>query len=237
LRRGGVNLKQTEEEFKLSEVIKITGLSDQTIRRYQEDFNIQGIRTQGGHRRFKREEIDMLLEAKRLKEEHGYSIKQIRSHFNGETTSEMLEKNEPMKTVFEKKIVNLEEQLAEATEKIDSMVQVLTTFMNQSGQTNQKILSQFQDVLKALPETSTTTNNQRILEKEQRLNELKIRNKLKKEAIEKWVMLPEEERTTTVKTGLFSFKREENHNKKRAFIEDYISEHLVDRLEREYDMK
>ncbi|XIH26161.1 hypothetical protein C1N73_33295 (plasmid) [Priestia aryabhattai] len=66
------------------------------------------------------------------------------------------------------------------------MVQVLTTFMNQSGQTNQKILSQFQDVLKALPETSTTTNNQRILEKEQRLNELKIRNKLKKEAIEKW---------------------------------------------------
>ncbi|WP_456364918.1 hypothetical protein [Priestia aryabhattai] len=58
--------------------------------------------------------------------------------------------------------------------------------MNQSGQTNQKILSQFQDVLKALPETSTTTNNQRILEKEQRLNELKIRNKLKKEAIEKW---------------------------------------------------
>jgi len=237
LRRGGVNLKQTEEEFKLSEVIKLTGLSDQTIRRYQEDFNIQGIRTQGGHRRFKREEIDMLLEAKRLKEEHGYSIKQIRSHFNGETTSEMLEKNEPMKTVFEKKILNLEEQLAEATEKIDSMVQVLTTFMNQSGQTNQKILSQFQDVLKALPETSTTTNNQRILEKEQRLNELKIRNKLKKEAIEKWVMLPEEERTTTVKTGLFSFKREENHNKKRAFIEDYISEHLVDRLEREYDMK
>ncbi|SDE52042.1 DNA binding domain-containing protein, excisionase family [Priestia aryabhattai B8W22] len=230
-------MKQTEEEFKLSEVIKLTGLSDQTIRRYQEDFNIQGIRTQGGHRRFKREEIDMLLEAKRLKEKHGYSIKQIRSHFNGETTSEMLEKNEPMKTVFEKKIVNLEEQLAEATEKIDSMVQVLTTFMNQSGQTNQKILSQFQDVLKVLPETSTNTNNQRILEKEQRLNELKIRNKLKKEAIEKWGMLPEEERNTTVKTGLFSFKREENHNKKRAFIEDYISEHLVDRLEREYDMK
>lgn len=230
-------MKQTEEEFKLSEVIKLTGLSDQTIRRYQEDFNIQGIRTQGGHRRFKREEIDMLLEAKRLKEEHGYSIKQIRSHFNGETTSEMLEKNEPMKTVLEKKIVNLEEQLAEATEKIDSMVQVLTTFMKQSGQTNQNILSQFQDVLKALPETSTTTNNQRILEKEQRLNELKIRNKLKKEAIEKWGMLPEEEQTTTVKTGLFSFKREENYNKKRAFIEDYISEHLVDRLEREYDLK
>ncbi|NGY93995.1 MerR family transcriptional regulator [Bacillus megaterium] len=122
--------------------MKLTGLSDQTIRRYQEDFNIQGIRTQGGHRRFKREEIDMLLEAKRLKEEHGYSIKQIRSHF-GETTSEMLEKNEPMKTVFEKKIVNLEEQLAEATEKIDSMVQVLTTFMNQSGQTNQKFYLNF----------------------------------------------------------------------------------------------
>ncbi|MEK1831342.1 hypothetical protein AAAC51_27350 [Priestia megaterium] len=51
------------------------------------------------------------------------------------------------------------------------------------------------------------------MEKEQRLNELKIRNKLKKEAIEKWSMLPEEERTTTVKTGLFSFKREENLNK------------------------
>ena len=179
----------------------------------------------------------MLLEAKRLKEENGYSIKQIRSHFNGETTSEMLEKNEPMKTVFEKKIMNLEEQLAEATEKIDSMVQVLTTFMKQSGQNNQEILSQFQNVLKALPETSTTTNNQRILEKEQRLNELKIRNKLKKEAIGKWVMLPEEERNITVKTGLFSFKKEENHNKKRAFIEDYISEHLVDRLEREYDIQ
>ncbi|WP_209369466.1 hypothetical protein [Priestia megaterium] len=136
-----------------------------------------------------------------------------------------------------RKIVDLEEQLAEATEKIDSMVQVLTTFMKQSGQTNQEILSQFQDVLKALPETSATTDNQRILEKEQRLNELKIRNKLRKEAIQKWGALPEEDRTITLKTGLFSFKKEEDHNKKRSFIEDYISEHLVDRLEKEYDIQ
>ncbi|NER40435.1 MerR family transcriptional regulator [Bacillus megaterium NBRC 15308 = ATCC 14581] len=57
-------------------------------------------RTEGGHRRFSQQDLNDLLEAKRLKEENDYSLKMIQAHFNKELTDEMIEKNESLKSFF-----------------------------------------------------------------------------------------------------------------------------------------
>lgn len=101
---------EENQEMTMKEVVAFTGLSEHTIRNYLSDFNIHVEHTQGGHRRFTEESIKQLKLAKKLKEEQGLSIKQIRSYFNGETLDVMLEEPE-LKSNLEKKLEKMDEKM------------------------------------------------------------------------------------------------------------------------------
>ena len=112
-------MEKNKEIYTMKDVVGIVGLSEHTIRNYTKEFNIQLEKTDGGHRRFTEESIKQLNTVKKLKEEHGYSIKQIRAFLNGETLEVMLD-NPDTRTSLEKKVEEL-------TEKVDNLVQVNMT--------------------------------------------------------------------------------------------------------------
>lgn len=61
----------------------------------------------------------------------------------------------------------------------------------------------------------------------------RVESQLRKEALEAWSNKPESERK--IRTGLF--RKEEDINKRDIFIEDYINEHIEERIKREYDLQ
>jgi len=56
--------------YTLKDTVKLTGLSVDLIRLYEKEFNLQIQRTEGGHRRYNKQNINLLKEETyRLKEE------------------------------------------------------------------------------------------------------------------------------------------------------------------------
>ncbi|WP_310877697.1 MerR family transcriptional regulator [Priestia megaterium] len=54
-----------EVVYTLKDTVKLTGLSVDLIRLYEKEFNLQIQRTEGGHRRYNKQNIDLLTEIKK----------------------------------------------------------------------------------------------------------------------------------------------------------------------------
>ncbi|MFE7083424.1 MerR family transcriptional regulator [Priestia megaterium] len=223
-------MSQTQQElsYQIKDVAEILGWSQSNVRKYMKYMNLQGSRTEGGHRRFNQQDLNDLLEAKRLKEENDYSLKMIQAHFNKELTGEMIEKNESLKSFLEESVEELQEQVEGNTEKIKSMAELFDGFVKHtekqikqiSENTTQEILS-LQQLMRTLPDIKKSEQDQQRL----REVEAKIRIQARKEAIELWNQKPESERF--LRSGFLGLQKTEKLGERQDFIESYIDKKVL----------
>jgi DNA-binding transcriptional MerR regulator len=90
------------------------------------------------------------------------------------------------------------------------------------------LLTEQQQLAAALP-SETEQRSQRI---DERLTERRIERQLEREALDRWKVLPETQRTK--KVGLF--RREEDTSARELFVRDYIDEHFEQRIREAYQM-
>ncbi|MCM3197171.1 MerR family transcriptional regulator [Priestia megaterium] len=103
--------KNTDEGivYTLKDTVKLTGLSIDLIRLYEKEFNLQIQRTEGGHRRYNKKNIDLLIEIKKRIQEQNWSYKMINQWLHGEILTETVE----IQSNLEKKVDSLEEKVQE----------------------------------------------------------------------------------------------------------------------------
>jgi len=71
--------------YSIREVSEITGLSPSTLRFWEKKFSsLSPERTQGGRRRYREEDIELILRIKRLLQEEGLTIKGAVERLKGE---------------------------------------------------------------------------------------------------------------------------------------------------------
>ncbi|MBY0214774.1 MULTISPECIES: MerR family transcriptional regulator [Priestia] len=219
---------QEELSYQIKDVAEILGWSQSNVRKYMKYMNLQGSRTEGGHRRFSQQDLNDLLEAKRLKEENDYSLKMIQAHFNKELTNEMIEKNESLKSFLEESVEELQDQVEGNAEKIKSMAELFDGFVKHTEQqikklsenTTQEILS-LQQLMRTLPDTKKSEQDQQRL----REVEAKIRIQAREEAVELWNQKPESERFT--RSGFLGLQKTEKLGERQDFIESYIDKKVL----------
>jgi len=103
--------KKSEDEivYTLKDTVKLTGLSIDLIRLYEKEFNLQIQRTEGGHRRYNKQNIDLLTEIKKRIQEQNWSYKMINQWLQGEIVPEAVE----IQSNLEKKVESLQEKVQE----------------------------------------------------------------------------------------------------------------------------
>ncbi|MEO2228325.1 MerR family transcriptional regulator [Priestia megaterium] len=107
--------KNTDEGivYTLKDTVKLTGLSIDLIRLYEKEFNLQIQRTEGGHRRYTKNNIDLLIEIKKRIQEQNWSYKMINQWLQGEIVPEAVE----VQSNLEKKVESLQEKVQELLDR------------------------------------------------------------------------------------------------------------------------
>ncbi|MDG0032941.1 MerR family transcriptional regulator [Priestia sp. Y58] len=93
--------------YTLKDTVKLTGLSIDLVRLYEKEFNLQIQRTEGGHRRYNKQNIDLLIEIKKRIQEQNWSYKMINQWLQGEIIPEAVD----VQSKLEKKVDSLEEKI------------------------------------------------------------------------------------------------------------------------------
>lgn len=107
--------KNLDEEvvYTLKDTVKLTGLSIDLVRLYEKEFNLQIQRTEGGHRRYNKSNIDLLIEIKKRIQEQNWSYKMINQWLQGEIIPESIE----VQSNLEKKVESLEDKVQELLDR------------------------------------------------------------------------------------------------------------------------
>jgi len=98
-----------EVVYTLKDTVKLTGLSIDLVRLYEKEFNLQIQRTEGGHRRYTKQNIDLLIEIRKRIQEQNWSYKMINQWLQGEIIPESIE----VQSNLEKKMESLEDKVQE----------------------------------------------------------------------------------------------------------------------------
>lgn len=125
--------------FKIGDVVNLTGLSEDQIRDYTDDFNMQIHRTKGGHRRFDKENIETLLTIKKKLTEEMWSYDQTRRWFNGDADPILHEKN--FQTELEKKI----DVLLEGRKRDDEFQKILVQKLEEQAKHYERLIQGLQE--------------------------------------------------------------------------------------------
>ncbi|MEE3897183.1 MerR family transcriptional regulator [Priestia megaterium] len=136
--------KNTDEEivYTLKDTVKLTGLSIDLIRLYEKEFNLQIQRTEGGHRRYTKSNIDLLIEIKKRIQEQNWSYKMVNQWLQGEVIMEAVD----IQSNLEKKIDSLEnkvQELLDRSEKDEQFQLALIQRLDEQG----KLIKQLTDKL------------------------------------------------------------------------------------------
>ncbi|MHC5534634.1 MerR family transcriptional regulator [Priestia megaterium] len=110
--------KNTDEGivYTLKDTVKLTGLSIDLIRLYEKEFNLQIQRTEGGHRRYTKNNIDLLIEIKKRIQEQNWSYKMVNQWLQGEVITEAVD----IQSNLEKKIDSLENKVQELLDRSET---------------------------------------------------------------------------------------------------------------------
>ncbi|MBX9968382.1 MerR family transcriptional regulator [Priestia aryabhattai] len=126
--------KNTDEGivYTLKDTVKLTGLSIDLIRLYEKEFNLQIQRTEGGHRRYTKNNIDLLIEIKKRIQEQNWSYKMVNQWLQGEVITEAVD----IQSNLEKKIDSLEnkvQELLDRSEKDEQFQLALIQRLDEQG--------------------------------------------------------------------------------------------------------
>ncbi|BCD33065.1 hypothetical protein BC30102_p809 (plasmid) [Bacillus cereus] len=108
------------KKYTQKEVAEITGLSNDLLRIYEKEFNLEIARTKGNHRRYSEEDINKFVTIRKMIQEQSLSYKQVRAWLNGEDIRPALEDH--------KVVSDLEKMMSEQKE----MIQDLSAKLEQS---------------------------------------------------------------------------------------------------------
>jgi DNA-binding transcriptional MerR regulator len=121
---------EEQNESKMKEVSELTGLSNDLLRVYEEEFNLQINRTNGGHRRYTEDDINKFISIKKKIQEQNWSYKKVRSWLNGDELPVALEEHQ-VKTNLEKKVEYQTELIQDLTEKLDQSIKLQVEMVKQ----------------------------------------------------------------------------------------------------------
>ena len=126
--------KNPDEEivYTLKDTVKLTGLSVDLIRLYEKEFNLQIQRTEGGHRRYNKRNIDLLIEIKKRIQEQNWSYKMVNQWLQGEVITESVD----IQSNLEKKVDSLEnkvQELLDRSEKDEQFQLALIQRLDEQG--------------------------------------------------------------------------------------------------------
>ncbi|WP_442866585.1 MerR family transcriptional regulator [Bacillus cereus group sp. Bc061] len=111
---------EQNKEYTQKQVSEITGLSNDLLRLYEKEFNLEIARTKGNHRRYSEEDINKFVTIKKMIQDQSLSYKQVRAWLNGEDMTPALQDH--------KVVSELEKMMMEQKE----MIQDLSTKLEQS---------------------------------------------------------------------------------------------------------
>lgn len=112
-----------EVYYSTKQVAEITELSDDLIRVYQKEFNLQVERTSRGHRRFNQKNITDLLAIKEKIQNEGWTYNQVREWLG---RSVILYKTPETKSNFEKQFEELLEKVSDQNELLQLLIEKLS---------------------------------------------------------------------------------------------------------------
>lgn len=153
-------MDKKQDLLTMKEVEDLTGLTEHTIRTWCKRFNIQLETTEGGHRRFSKSNIEMLLAIKEKKEDQNWSMKQIGNWLNGEVSTSLLQSAE-VKTNLEKKVENLEESVQMLVDLNKKLVEKLD---EQNNNFNKQLELHINTINKKLEDETEKRDRQLMLE-------------------------------------------------------------------------
>lgn len=108
--------------FSTKQVAEITKLSDDLIRVYQKEFNLQVERTSRGHRRFSQQNIADLLAIKDKIQSEGWTYNQVREWLGGNV---IIYKSPEAKSSFEQQFETLSEKVADQSVLLKILIERL----------------------------------------------------------------------------------------------------------------
>ncbi|SED17953.1 MerR family transcriptional regulator [Paenibacillus sp. GP183] len=221
------NSKNTPKLLTQKQVSDITGLSDDLIRLYEKNFNIQVSRTNGGHRRYSKENVELLNAIKKKIQEQNWSYDQVSGWLNGEVVP------------FEEQKIhsNLEKKVDDMQEMMQQHTQMMQFFLLSSGrfdpskplEENIQHLIALQSATQEVPQAADPVQ-QKTDRMEAMFAERRVLRRLENEALKLWQQKPEQERVKRV--GLF--RKEEDHAKRQDFVKQYVDEHYEEQLRSEF---
>lgn len=113
---------EQNQDFSLKETSDITGLSNDLLRLYEKEFNLQVARTKGGHRRYTKQNIELLLSIKQKIQDQRWSYKQVSAWINGNV--EPLIENQEVVSTIEKQMDAMQKEMAELRAEIGALTQI-----------------------------------------------------------------------------------------------------------------
>ncbi|ALS21990.1 hypothetical protein JCM16163A_38240 [Paenibacillus sp. YK5] len=111
-----------EAFYSTKQVAEMTELSDDLIRVYQKEFNLQVERTSRGHRRFTQKNISDLLAIKEKIQTEGWTYNQVREWLEGSVN---MDKTPEAKSNFEKQVEDLAEKVTDQNGLLQMLIQKL----------------------------------------------------------------------------------------------------------------
>lgn len=240
-------MEQNQEQdglYSQKRTCELTGLTPDLLRVYEKEFNIQVFRTNGGHRRYSQENLELFIKIKEKIQQNGWLYDDVRRWLNGEATPKVLEDHQ-VKTNLEKKFDQVSEKQDITAEKVDQLIEAFGTFTKMITQREVAASLQNEQILKLLnnPDgqfllegVSKTLEAKKIEERETRFNEKllekRIESKLEDEAEELWNQKPESERFNKTLFGLIKTEKE---GERSRFIRKYVRDNFESRLRKELE--
>lgn len=123
-------MEKDKELFTMKETSDMTGLSNDLLRIYEEEFNLQIERTAGKHRRYTKKDVELFLTIKKKIQEQNWSYKQVRSWLNGDELALFTEETE-VKSNLEKKLDRILDFHEKQEDFNEALVKQLHVFSNE----------------------------------------------------------------------------------------------------------
>lgn len=169
------NQEREEREYKPAEVADILGITTDLLRKWTDNFNIQVEKTDKGHRRYNKENVEQLIRISKLIKEQNWSWDQVRAWQNGEANEF---RTYEQQSLLDKKLDEILEVLKEEREARLKQEQFNMALVQQLASSELKYRQLEETVQLSLPEPGLEDH-----EKE----ELRLENERMKEKLDKAV--------------------------------------------------
>lgn len=207
---------------KVDSVASLLNIKLSTFKKYYGEFEKHGYRFQRsseGHVLFSEHDIEMIREFVDIKNHPSMTLqKAVKEVLIKEGILDITDT-----TYTNSDIALMAKQVETASEDMRLLKELI--------QQQTEMMMQFQQAQIATAAAHVEENRQERMT--DMITRRRVESQLRKEALQEWSKKPDEERK--IRTGLF--RKEENINKRDIFIEDYIGEHIEERIKREYDLQ